>query len=131
MRSFTSNWENLRKVDPRNSYSPFYVSFLMKIGHNCDFSPRPTIFKKSKITLKPLLCKKYLTRCSSKVLKCSFKTFKSKIDEIANHACLGVSVHCGPQAGFKSLYFRVSAWPLTQAHLANQWIRTFYNLGVY
>ena len=67
--SFTSNWENLRKVVPRNSYSHFYVSFLMKIGHNSDFNPRPPIFKKSKITLKPLLCKKYSTRCSSKVLK--------------------------------------------------------------
>ena len=84
----------------------------MKIGHNCDFSPRPTIFKKSKITLKSLLCKKYVTRRSSKVLKCPLRPSNPKLTRLLKYPAMEsrCTVYCLVMLGLLLGNARSIAW---------------------
>ena len=79
---------HVRKATAIQRYGNLKVDLLCKYGQNRDFRPWPDIFKKSKITLKSLLCKKYVTRRSSKVLKCPLRLSNHKLTRLLKYPAM-------------------------------------------
>ena len=69
---------HMRKATAIQRYGHLKVDLLCKNGQNRDFRPWPDIFKKSKITLKPLLCQNYCIISNNKDQNIHLASLRSK-----------------------------------------------------
>ena len=75
---------HMRKATAIQRYGNLKVDLLCKYGQNRDFRPWPDIFKKSKITLKPLLCQNYCIVSNNKDQNIHLASLRSKSVDYLN-----------------------------------------------